>query len=204
MWKREKEVNTLKYTNNISFPEVRKIIQSKNQFPARSYAQASTSNTDPKQHHSCQSCHSLLETLSKLTPDTLPKFINDLKLSLSEDKQSKPTVILTTQPTVKPQSSEPLREVAKQVAPPQTTQSPHHLLGRAQGLLTGDLDKVPLLVRGSSWRKPTHTKKRFSALEDEESMECGAPPSTPSSPTPEHHGKSPSQTPKPQRKKVNK
>ena len=74
----------LKYTNNISFPAARKIIQSKNQFPARSYAQATTSNTDPK-HHSCQSCHSLLETLSKLTPVTLPKFINDLKVSLSED-----------------------------------------------------------------------------------------------------------------------
>ena len=114
----------IEYTNNISFPEARKIIQSKNQFPARSYAHAATSHTDPKQHYSCQSCHSLLETLSKLTPDTLPKFINDLKVSLSEDKQSKPTVISTTQPTVKPKSSAPLREVAKQVAPPQTTQSP--------------------------------------------------------------------------------
>ena len=79
----------MKYTNNISFPEARKIIQSKNQFPARSYVQAATSNTDPKQRHSCQPCHSLLKTLSKLTPDTLPKFINDLKASLSEGKQSK-------------------------------------------------------------------------------------------------------------------
>ena len=85
---------------------------------------AATSNTDPKLHHSCQSCHSLMETLSKFTPATLPKFLNDLKISLSEDKQSKLTVISTTQPTVKPQSSEPSREITKQVAPPPTTQSP--------------------------------------------------------------------------------
>ena len=99
VWKREKEVNTLKCTNNIYFTEARKIIQFKNQFPARSYAQAATSNTDPKQHHSCQLCHSLLETISKLIPDTLPKFINDLKVSLLEDKQAKPFI---SQPTVKP------------------------------------------------------------------------------------------------------
>ena len=29
----------------------------------------------------------------------------------------------------------------------------------------------------------------FHSLEDEESMECGAPPSAPSSPTPEHRGR---------------
>ena len=134
VWERKKEINTLKYTNNISFPEASKIIQYKNQFPARSYAQAATSNTDPKQHHSCQSCHSLLETLSKLTPDTLPKFINDLKVSLSEDKQSKP---FTSQTTVKPHSSEPSRKITKQVAPLKQPKAPHHLLGRAEGLLTG-------------------------------------------------------------------
>ena len=77
------------------------------------------------------------------------------------------------------------------------------LLGRKVGLLVGVLGKAPLLVRGFSWRKPTQ-KNRFSVLEAEESMECGAPPSAPSSPTPEHHGKSPPQTPKPQRTKSKK
>ena len=95
--------------------------------------------------------YSLGKTL-KLTPDTLPKFINDLKVSLLEDKPSKPS---TSQPTVKSQPTQPPREVAKQVAPPQTTQTLHLLLGRAPGLLTGDFGKVLLLVRGSSWRKPT-------------------------------------------------
>ena len=203
VWKREKEINTLKYTNNISFPEARKIIQSKNQFPARSYAQAATSNTDPKQHHSCQSCHSLLETLSKLTPDTLPKFISDLKVSLSEDKQSKPTVIPTTQQTFKPQSSESLREVVKQVATPQTTQSPPSPVRQSTRSPNRGLRQSPTPRQRIQLEK-TNSKNRFSALEDEESMECGAPPSAPSSPTPEHRGKSPPQTPKPQRKKVNK
>ena len=123
VWKREKEINTLKYTNT----EARKIIQSKNQFPARSYAQAATSNTDPKQHHSFQSCHSLLETLSKLTPETLPNFINDLKVSLSEDKQSKP---FTPKQHASSQPKQPPKEVATQVAPPQKTQSPKSPVGR--------------------------------------------------------------------------
>ena len=47
----------------------------------------------------------------------------------------------------------------------------------------------------------TNSKNRFSVLEAEESMECGAPPSAPSSPTSQHPGKNPSQTPKPQRTK---
>ena len=152
VWKREKEINQVKFTNNIPFPEARKIVQSQNNFPPKSYAQAATTNMEPKQHHSCQSCHTLLEKLSNLTPDTLPKFINDLKDSLLEDKPSKPS---TSQPTVKSQPTQPPREVAKQVAPPQTTQTLHLLLGRAPGLLTGDFGKVLLLVRGSSWRKPT-------------------------------------------------
>ena len=121
VWKREKEINQVKFTNNIPFPEARKIVQSQNNFPPKSYAQAATTNTEPKQHHSCQSCHALLERLSHLTPDTLPKFINDLKVSLLEDKPSQPS---TSQPTVKSQPTHPPREVAKQVAPPQTTQSP--------------------------------------------------------------------------------
>ena len=164
VWRREKEVNTLKHTNNISFPEARKSIQSKNQFPARSYAQAATSNTDPKQHHSCQSCHSLLETLYKLIPDNLPKFINDLKVSLSEDKQSKPTVISTTQPTVKPQSSEPSREITKQVAPPKPTQSPPSPVRQCTRSPSRGQSSTP--SQRIQLEKP-NSKNRFSSLEDE-------------------------------------
>ena len=38
VWKREREVNQVKYTNNISFPEARKIVQNQNNFPTKSYA----------------------------------------------------------------------------------------------------------------------------------------------------------------------
>ena len=88
VWKREREVNQVKYTNNISFPEARKIVQNQNNFPTKSYAQAATSNTEPKHGHSCQSCHTLLEKIIYLTPDSIPKFVNDLKASMSESKQN--------------------------------------------------------------------------------------------------------------------
>ena len=193
VWKREKENNQVKFTNNIPFPEARKIVQSQNNFPPKSYAQAATTNTEPKQHHSCQSCHPLLEKLSNLTPDTLPKFIKDLKVSLLGDKPSQPS---TSQPTVKSQPTQPPREVAKQVAPRQTTQSPLSPVRQSTRQSPTPRQRIQL--------EKTNSKKTFSVLEDEESMECGAPPSAPSSPTPEHRGKSPPQTPKPQRKKVNK
>ena len=175
VWKREKEINTLKYTNNISFPEARKIIQSNNQFPATSYAQAATSYTDPKQHHSCQSCHSLLETLSKLTPDTLPKFINDLKVSLSEDKQSEP---FTSQTSVKPHSSEPSREITKQVTHSQTSQSLPSPVRQSTRAPNRGLRQSPTPHQRIQLEK-ANSKNRFSALKDEESMECGVPPSSP-------------------------
>ena len=135
-----------------------------------------------------------------MTPDTLPKFINDMKVSLSEDKQSKP---FTSQTTVKPQSSEPSREITKQVVPPQTTQSPPSPVRQSTRSLNRGLRQSLTPCQRIQLEK-TNSKNRFSALEDEESMECGAPPSAHSSPTPEHRGKSPPKTPKPQRKKVNK
>ena len=89
--KKEKEINTIKYTNNISFPEARKLIQSRNQFPTRSYAQVTTPNPEPKHDHSCGSCHMILEKLIHLTPENLPKFLNELKTSLSKSHQPQPS-----------------------------------------------------------------------------------------------------------------
>ena len=128
VWKREKEVNKIKYTNNISFPVAHKIVQSKNQFPTISYAQATTPNTETKHDHSCRSYHAILDKLTKLTLDSLPKFISELQSTLSESNKSQSSTSL------KPQNP---------------------LLGKATIPLTGDLGKVLLLVRGSSWRKST-------------------------------------------------
>ena len=83
--------NTIKYTNNISFPEARKLIQSRNQFPTRSYAQVTTPNPELKHDHSCGSCHMILEKLIHLTPEILPKFVNELKTSLSKSHQPQPS-----------------------------------------------------------------------------------------------------------------
>ena len=119
--KKEKEINTIKYTNNISFPEARKLIQSRNQFPTRSYAQVTTSNPEPKHDHSCGPCHMILEKLIHLTPENLPKFVNDLKTSLSKSQQLQPSTSQLPAPQIQ---TAPPKEVSPRVNTPQETQSP--------------------------------------------------------------------------------
>ena len=203
--KKKKKINTIKYTNNIYFTEARKLIQSRNQFPTRSYAQVTTPNPEPKHDHSCGLCHMILEKLIHLTPENLPKFVNDLTTSLSKSHQPQPSTSQLPAPqiqTAPPKEVSP-REVSPRVNPPQETQSPKSPVRRENRSRIRGLRQSPTPRQRIQLEK-TNSKNRFSALEDEESMECEASPSAPSSPTPEHRGKSPPQTPKPQRKKVNK
>ena len=200
VWKREREINQVKYSNNIPFPEARKIVQNQNKFPAKSYAQATSANTDTK-HHSCHSCHTLLERIVSLTPDSLPKFINDIKVSLSESKQNQPS---TSQPTiVQSKTTQPSREVVTQVTPPQKTQSPTSPVRQGNRSPNRGLRQSPTPRQRIQLEK-TNSKNRFSALEDEESMEYGEIPSSPPSPTPKNVGQKHSQAPKPQRTKPHK
>ena len=118
---KEKEINTIKYTNNISFPEARKLIQSRNQFPTRSYAQVATPNPEPKHDHSCGLCHMILEKLINLTPENLPKFVNELKTSLSKSHQPQPSTSQLPRPQIQ---TAPPKEVSPRLNPPQETQSP--------------------------------------------------------------------------------
>ena len=181
------------YTQNISFPEARKIVQSQNQFPTKSYSQVTKSNTETKHNHSCTSCHTILEKLSTLTPENLPKFISELKSSLSESTQPKPS---------QSQLKQPPKEVATQVAPPQKTQGLNLLFGETKSPSGG--------LRQSHTPRPriqlekTNSKNRFSVLEDEEPMECGVLPPSPTSPTTDGVGQKSQQTPKPQRTKHHK
>ena len=196
VWKQEQEINKIKFTNNIPFPEARKIVQNSNLFPSKSYSDAAKSNTN--HGHACKSCHVLLEKLTNLTPDNLPQFINDLKSSLSESQAIKTSAsIAPTKPSAL--SKEPVTKVT----PPLVNESPKSPVRQASKSPNRVLRQSPTPRQRIQLEK-TNSKNRFSVLEDEESMECGAPPSAPSSPTPEHRGKSPSQTPKPQRKKTNK
>ena len=200
VWKREKEINTIKYTRNISFPEARKIVQSQNQFPTKSYSQVTKSNTEAKHNHPCTSCHTILEKLSTLTPENLPKFISELKASLSESTQPKPS---TSQSHISSQLKQPPKEVATQVAPPQKTQSPKSPIRRDTKSPSGGL-RQSHTPRPRIQLEKTNSKNRFSILEDEESMECGVLPPSPTSPTPDGVGQKPLQTPKPQRTKPHK
>ena len=200
VWKKEKEINTIKYTNNISFPEARKLIQSRNQFPTRSYAQVTTPNPEPKHDHSCGSCHMILEKLIHLTPENLPKFVNELKTSLSKSHQPQPSTSQLPAPQIQ---TAPPKEVSLRVNPPQETQSPKSPVRQDNRSPIRGLRQSPTPRQRIQLEK-TNSKNRFSVLEDEESMECGAPPSAPSSPTSQHRGKNPPQTPKPQRTKSHK
>ena len=57
IWKQEKEINRVKFTNNISFPEARKLVQNSNQFTSKSYSEAAKTTTHHE--HACKSCHTL-------------------------------------------------------------------------------------------------------------------------------------------------
>ena len=197
IWKREKEVNRIKFTNNIPFPEARKIVQNTNLFPTKSYSDAAKSNTQHKHEPACQSCHSLLQKLIKLTPENLPKFIDDLKSSLSESKVTTPsTSNSSTKSTALP------KEAVTEVTP-RVNETPSSPVVRANKSPSRELRQSPSPRQRIQLEK-TNSKNRFSVLEDEESMECGAPPPAPSSPTPQQRGESPPRTPKPQRTKSKK
>ena len=208
--KMEKHINQVKYSNNISFPEARKIVQSQTHSQTKSYSQVTKSNIETKQHHSCHSCSTILEKLVNLTPDNLPQLISDLKSSLSEKNQStmstskpKPSVSTTSssQPQV-PITSSPKCGAAPKEAPPRVIQTTKSPVRQEHSSPSRGHRQSP--TRQRIQLEKTNSKNRFSVLEDGESMECGVPPSAPSSPTPEHRGKSPPQTPKLQRKNINK
>ena len=194
IWKQEKEINRVKFTNNISFPEARKLVQNSNQFTGKSYSEAAKTNTHHE--HACKSCHTLLEKLTNLTADNLPKFINELKSSLSESP------IVKSSSSVPTTSSEPPKEVVTLVTP-QVNESPKSPVRQSSNSPNRALRQSPTPRQRIQLEK-TNSKNRFSVLEVEESMECGAPPSAPPSPTSQHRGKNPSQTPKPQRTKPHK
>ena len=200
VWKKEKEINNIKYTNNISFPEARKLVQSKNQYPTKSYAQATTPNPEPKHDHSCRSCHKILENLINLTPENLPKFVKELKASLSESHQPQPSTSKQTTPQIKPTTS---KEVSLRVKPPQENQSPKSPVRQANRSPIRGLRQSPTPRQRIQLEK-TNSKNRFSVLEDQESMECGDLPPSPTSPTLKSVGQNHHQTPKPQRTKPNK
>ena len=63
----------------------------------------------------------ILEKLIHLTPENLPKFVNDLKTSLSKSQQPQPSTTQLPAPQIQ---TAPPKEVSPRVNPPQETQSP--------------------------------------------------------------------------------
>ena len=63
----------------------------------------------------------ILEELIHRTPENLPKFVNDLKTSLSKSQQPQPSTSQLPSPKIQ---SAPPKEVSPRVNPPQETQSP--------------------------------------------------------------------------------
>ena len=83
-----------------------------------------------------------------------------------------------------------------EVAPPQKTQSPKSHVQRDTKSPSGGLRQSHTPCPRIQLEK-TNSKNRFSVLKDEESMECGVLPLSPTSPTPDGVGQKPQQTPKP-------
>ena len=202
-WKKEKEINTIKYTNNIPFQEARKIVQNSNKFPSKSYSEVTKQNSENKHSPSCHSCHAILEKLTSLSADNLPKFISDLKSSLSPSVSSQASSMPTSIPSTSLPKQNHMQRVQTTSVESHVTDNPKSPVGPGNRSPNRGLRQSPTPRQRIQLEK-TNSKNRFSVLEDEESMECGAPPSVPSSPTPEHRGKSPPHTPKPQRTKSHK
>ena len=196
VWKREKEVNQIKYTNNISFPEARKIVQSKNLHPTKSYSDVTKSNLQNKQEHTCQTCLTILEKLVNLTPDNLPQLIKDLKSSLSDS----PVVSSSSKPST---TTSPTHEAVTQVTPPAVKETPTSPVRQANRSPNRAIRQSPT-PRRRIQLETTNTKNRFEVLESEESMECGELTPTPTPSTSKNVGQKPPQTPKPQRTKPHK
>ena len=193
-WKREKEINQIKYTNNISFPEARRIVQNSNKFPSKSYSEVAKQNTESKHSHSCQSCHTILEKLSKLTPENLPTLIADIKSALSESN-SKSTSTANIQSKPKQPERVPVTQVTSQIV-----ESPKSPVRKDQRSPTRGLRQNPTPRQRIQLEK-TNSKNRFEVLGDEESMECVDSPSIPTPSTSRNTGQKSPQTPKPQRSK---
>ena len=127
----------------------------------------------------------ILEKLTHLTPENLPKFVNELKTSLSKSHQPQPSTSQLPAPQIQ---TAPPKEVSPRVNPPQETQSPKSPVRQDNRSPIRGLRQSPTPRQRIQLEK-TNSKNRFSVLEDEESMECGAPPSAPSSPMSQHRGK---------------
>ena len=207
VWKLEKQVNTIKYTDGIPFPEARRIVQSQTQPQTKSYSQVTKSSVEAKPSHSCHSCSTILEKLVSLTPDNLPQLITELGSSLSE--RGRPT-ITTSKPTVSTVSSQPPAVsitpspppggVAPRVPSTREVRPPKSPVRQDNRSPSRGLRQGPTPRQGIRLEK-TNSENRFEVLESEESMECGEISSTPTPSTSKTSGHKPPQTPKPQRTK---
>ena len=114
-------------------------------------------------NHTCLSCHSILEKLASLTPATLPKFIVNLKSSLSESTKKSTTT------SSSPSSTKPLQQNEHQVqrgntthvAPQITPDSPmSHVRQESRSPSTGLSPNPRKMIQLAK----TNSKNRFSVL----------------------------------------
>ena len=108
--------------------------------------------------------------------------------------------ISTTQPIVKPQSSEPSKEIIKQVAPPQTTQSPPSPDRQSTRSPNRGLRQSPTPRQRIQLEK-TNSKNQFSLWKMRSPWSVGHHHLPPHLPCLSTVGRA--QTPKPQRKEFN-
>jgi len=111
-WKREKEIMKIKYTQDIPFPEARKLVEST--FPARSYSRVTQPLQNPPTPE-CHKCNSLIEKLLNLKPEEFPTLIRELQNSIPQTKQPPPS---NTTPTVNPIQKEQMTPLSLQSQKP--------------------------------------------------------------------------------------
>ena len=80
-WKKEKEIMAIKHTKNISFPEARKMVDS--YMKEETYSQITSGYTPSNITNQNSKYEILINKLLQLGPNDWPKFINEIKPTLS-------------------------------------------------------------------------------------------------------------------------
>ena len=132
VWKREKEIMRVKYTQNISFPEARKLVE--NALSTPSYSAVTQKTMSATNAHECHTCKLLMDRLSKITPDELPSFVKDFKPSLNKTRSNEsldPSSSKQSTNTIASQS-ESTSQSSSQTSSQSSSQSSHSRTTRDQ------------------------------------------------------------------------
>ena len=154
IWKKEKEITKLKFTQNISYPEARKIVE------ATKYAEITKKNIPTTNKISCHNC----ETNTTTKPEVAAQLINEIRALIQEMK----TIIRTVKDRSRYNSrtkTTPNKNRFEAMETKETKEIPHQNKDRGKTSTKAE-DKKP---KSSLKQKPNiELENKFETLENME------------------------------------